>query len=146
MLPLEFEGKAVLAIVVPYGTQKPYFAGAAYIREGSSSIPASAKLYDELILSHHSKARKLLEFRRDHTVISVCGVNYRLGSLRPMQGGADLEGGEEHKVLECDGHTVRFERLYDRWFFNESVSRLSIEFDTSKNKYVVNVFPPSGLG
>lgn len=142
MHALQFDGKALLAIVVPSSSRKPHFAGAAYIREGASCKQASDELYKELVLSQHDKARRLLEFKRNHTHIRVHGVNYHLGSLKPFSGGGHFEGGEEHKVVECDGHTVRFTRLRDSWSFSESLERLSIEFDAARNCPVVNVQAP----
>jgi len=82
MHALAFHGKTVVAIVVPASTRKPHFTGGAYARKGSQSVLASDELYEELILSRTDKTRELLKFKNDHTLFSVRGINYHLGSRR----------------------------------------------------------------
>src|SRR5260370_13467206 len=56
MHPLEFDGRTVVAIVVPASSRKPHFSGGAYVREGASCKQASDELFKELLLSQTDKA------------------------------------------------------------------------------------------
>jgi hypothetical protein len=142
MHPLEHGGKAVLAIVVPASSRRPHFTGGAYVRVGSTCALASDELFEELILSRTDKAQRLLQFKRDQTIVELRGINYRLGSLKPFSGGGYVEGGDEYKVRAVDGHTVQFLRLSSGVFFNEALDRVSIEFNTQSNRPLINVCAP----
>jgi len=139
---LSHEGQAVLVLIIPASAKKPHFTGPAFVRNGSKTAVASEEQFNELILSQTDKARQLLKFKANHTIFAVLGVNYRLGSLRPFQGGGYLEGGDDCKVDACNGHTVRFHRLKDGYFFEEALDRVSIEYDASKGKPVIHVTAP----
>jgi predicted HTH transcriptional regulator len=102
MHTLAFDGKIVVAIVVPSSSRKPHFAGAAYVRNGSQSILASDELYQELILSRTDKTRELLKFKRTHTLFSVRGINYHLGSQKAFSGGGHTEQISDCYVVDCD--------------------------------------------
>lgn len=141
MHPLVFEEKTVVAIVVPASNKKPHFTGGAYIREGSRSVLATDELYEELILSRTDKTRELLKHKREHTIISVRGINYRLGSNKPLSGGGHVEG-TECKIHNCNGLTVTLYRLDTQAYFTEDLSRVSISFDDQKNRPMVLVVAP----
>ena len=142
MHALAFEGKIVVAIVVPASSRKPHFAGGAYIREGSRSVLASDKLYDELILSRHDVVRELLKYKRAHTFLSVRGINYKLGSQKPFQGGAYVEEIPDTKVEDCNGFSVTLYRLDSQVSFSENLKRVSISFDNKKNRPMLLITAP----
>jgi predicted HTH transcriptional regulator len=56
-------GKQVLALIVPGSTDRPDFAGQAYVREGSTSVVASKPQFEELIASRNSKAYEILKWK-----------------------------------------------------------------------------------
>ena len=141
MHALTFEGKNVLAIVVPASTRKPHFAGAAYVREGSRSVPATDQLYEELILSRIDKTRELLRYRDASQIISVRGINYHLGSNKPFSGGGHVEGCE-CKVKACDSFRVKLYHLGSRAYFSEDLPRVSISFDDMKNRPLLLITAP----
>ncbi len=60
-MPIDLNGKTItiLAVVVPSSANRPHFSGLAYIREGSESIEASAKVFAELIASQNETTRCL---------------------------------------------------------------------------------------
>jgi hypothetical protein len=132
----------VVAIVVPASPFKPHFAGSAYIRDGSRTVKANEAQYRELIISQVDKTAVLLRYKREHTLIAVRGVNYKLGSLKPMSGGGAVEEIPDCKVEECDGITVTFLGLSARTRFSESLGRVTIEFDAVRNRPLILVTAP----
>jgi len=57
---LQRNGTSFIAVVIEPSRTKPHFSGAAYVRQGSQSVRATERLYDELILSRNDKARAIL--------------------------------------------------------------------------------------
>lgn len=139
---IPFEGRDVVAIVVPASASKPHFAGAAYVREGSRSMPATIKLYEELILSRSDKTRQLLKFKYDHAMVTVRGLNYHLGTQRVFTGGGHTEEIPDCKVEDCNGFHVRLFRLDSRVYFSEDLSRVTLSFDDEKNRPMLLVVAP----
>ena len=140
MYVLAINGQTVVAIVIPASSHKPHFSGGAYVRDGSQSIQASERLYDELILSRTYPARELLNFKNNHTVVGVRGINYRLGSHRPFTG-THVEG-MDCQIEACTGMYVKFYRLDSSSRFTESLSQIRISFDDEKNKPLILVSAP----
>jgi hypothetical protein len=132
----------VVAIVVPASPLKPHFSGPAYIRDGSRTVKANDEQYRELIVSRVGKAAVLLRYKRDHTLIAVRGVHYRLGSLKPLTGGGHVEEIPDCKIEACDGITVTVLALNSRTSFSESLERVTIEFDAIRNRPLLLVTAP----
>ena len=132
----------VVAIVVPASPSKPHFSGSAYIRQGSRSIKANEGQYRELIVSQVGKVAVLLRYKRDHTLIAVRGVSYKLGSLKPFAGGGHVEEIPDCKVEACDGITVTLLGLSSRTSFSESLERVTIEFDPVRNRPLLLITAP----
>jgi predicted HTH transcriptional regulator len=53
---LQKSDKTFLAAIILGSTVRPHFTGPAYVRQGSDSVPASEKRFDELIAQRNSKA------------------------------------------------------------------------------------------
>jgi hypothetical protein len=64
---------AIVAIEVPSSTNRPHFAGQSFVRIGSSSVPASAAQFEELIASRNDKIRKLQQIPRS-VIFRVCST------------------------------------------------------------------------
>lgn len=79
---LTLDGKAVVAVVVPFSAARLHFSVPAYVRVGSESPKASPHQYEELIPSRNGKARKILRHKND--VFTVLGIGYKLGSNQPL--------------------------------------------------------------
>jgi predicted HTH transcriptional regulator len=56
------EGKECLAITVPGGTQKPYFAGPPYFRVASTSAKATPAQFEQLLAARSDKAYELQQW------------------------------------------------------------------------------------
>ena len=139
---LPVDGKTVLAIVVPASRRRPHFTGGAYIRTGSQSVLANAELYEELILSRTDKTRQLLELKHTHALVTVRGLNYRLGSQRIFSGGGHSEEIPDCKIEHCDAFRVRLYRLDSQTSFSEDLGRVTISFDDKKNRPMLLVVGP----
>ena len=117
----------VVAVVVGASNDKPHFAGPAYVRQGSESVKASKRLFEELVDARHSKVEAILRMR-DVPAVTVIGLGHRLGGTR-----RDVERGYregcECKVVACDAHTVTLLRLSDSWMFYEAVERIETSID-----------------
>lgn len=142
MYALRFDGKIVVAVVVPASLRKPHFAGGAYVREGSRSILATDRLYEELILSRQDSTRELLKYKRAHTFLTVRGIHYKLGSQEPTRHGWHVEEIPDTKVEDCDAFRVRLYRLDSHVYFSEDLKRVSISFDDKKNRPMLLVTAP----
>ena len=138
---LAVDGKEVVAVVVPPSPRKPHFTGPSFVRVGSESIQASERQYEDLILSRTDKTRQLVEFRDRRTIISVRGMNYRLGSSKPFSGGGHVEQGE-CQVERCDGFSVTLHDLGSGASFTEELSRVSITVDDQRGRPMLMVVAP----
>jgi hypothetical protein len=94
---IESGGKHVVAVIVQPDSNRPHFAGPAYVRVGSESTKANEILFDELIVSRMNKARPLLEAMRKGEVVSV--VLWHFGNRSILN----------CKVIECTPHLAVFQ-------------------------------------
>jgi hypothetical protein len=56
---LQCDGKQFLVVIVPGSANRPHFAGQAFVRDGSQSVPSSAEQFDTLIAERNSKVREI---------------------------------------------------------------------------------------
>ncbi|HVI32668.1 ATP-binding protein [Phenylobacterium sp.] len=124
---LKVDGRDVVAVVVDASKDKPHFSGPAYVRQGSESVKASKRLFDEMVDARHGKVEAILRMR-EVPAITVIGLGHRLGGTR-----RDVERGYregcECRVIGCDAHTVTLQRLSDSWTFYEAVERIETSID-----------------
>lgn len=138
---LEVQGaKVVVAVVVPFSTRRPHFTGPAFVRVGAESRRASEQQYDELLLSRTDKAREILKHKDQ--IATVRGIGYKLGSQKALQGGHGYTESAECRVLSCNAHYVRLERLANNSHFNEALSRVEIGYDEEKWRLMLMVSGP----
>lgn len=124
---LKVEGKDVVAVILTASKDKPHFAGAAFVRQGSESVKASKRLFDEMVDARHSKVSAILSMK-DQPSITVIGLGHRLGDTRRDVGPSYRESAE-CKVEACDPHVVTLQRLLDCWVFYEAIDRIELSFD-----------------
>ncbi len=124
------EGRECLAVIVLGSKVRPHFAGPSFVRDGSQSIKASERQFDELIAQRSGKAYRILQWR--DKMISV----QRMRSER-----TDLMGGvlgEFEAIVEtCDSHYVTLRTGPDR----ESIplERVSVSQDHARNRLKLEV-------
>ena len=122
-------GKSIVAVIVNPSSNRPHFAGPAYMRRGSRSEKASAELFDELIASRNTKAGAILRSKgKLVTVIEYSPVYKRVPKIRHADAGNRIETIEyEARIIECDAHTVRLDRLGTH--IAEPLDKISISRD-----------------
>jgi hypothetical protein len=137
---LPYKGSSVLALIVPSSPKKPHFTGPAFVRNGAKTVVASEDQLNELVLNRLDNCRELIQYKNSHQIISVRGINYKLGSNKPFR--TPHVEGEACKVEHCTGHIVRFLRVASRESFTEELSRVSISFDDKENRPMVLIVAP----
>jgi hypothetical protein len=112
---LEKDGRQFIAAIIPGSAERPHFVGGAYVRQGSSNMPANEVLFSELVAQRNSKAYAILRWKgkritaeRRH-VERVALVGEVAGYFEPV-----VEGCDSHAVkLRTDSsvHTIPLERV-----------------------------------
>lgn len=102
------DGKHVVAFEFGASSNRPHFAGHAYLRVGAESVKASASKLDELIASRNTKAGRLLAAKDRHEIVMVVIPD---GADIPGHGQFNSRRDWECKVDSCDAQTVTFYRL-----------------------------------
>ncbi len=101
---LTVEGKSVVAFEFGPSSNRPHFAGHAYLRVGAESIKASTSKLDELIASKNTKAGRLLAAKDKHEIITVV-IPERALIPGLLQFSSRREW--ECKIESCDAHVVK---------------------------------------
>lgn len=136
---LQIGQKQVVAVVIPYSDSKPHFTGPAYMRVGSETKKASADLFEELVLSRVDKCREILKWKNQ--VVSVRGINYKVGSNKPLGDRHYIEH-LECSIEGCDGHVVKLFDIARSEHICEAMSGITIAHDTAKRRLLLLVrFP-----
>lgn len=138
---LTVDDKAVVAVVIPPSNSKPHFSGPAYVRVGSESPKASARQFEELILSHVDKAREILRYR--NVLFTVLGIGYKVGSNRPL-GDAGYRETRECRILACTAHVVTFEDIARGERISEPLEHVTFNYDEEKYRPMLLVRFPKG--
>lgn len=129
---LERDGKHIVAVEVSHSKERPHFAGAAYIRNGSQSVKASSKIYDELIATRNSDSYEILKWK--NKLVSVQTIDKKLGVTVPSANpGAQHRKVYECKITDCDAHTVSLHDLARGVDCHEPLANIILSKDTSKS-------------
>lgn len=135
-ISLTVDGKSCIAAVVPYSSQRPPFAGKAYLRRGTETLDASEKEYDELIATRNGKAREILKWvakQITFTMLQSDGHNYKpLTLTRPIY------------VETCGPHflTIKMEGTMGQVPEIQSYPLHAVElsFDNPKNRLTLLIY------
>jgi predicted HTH transcriptional regulator len=65
------EGRECLAVIVPGSSQRPHFAGPAFIRDGSKSVEATSEQYEALLASRTGKAYAIQKLGEMPLTVSI---------------------------------------------------------------------------
>jgi hypothetical protein len=133
---LEVEGKTILAIEVPYSTNRPHFAGPAFVRRGAENVKASDEIFNELITSRLEKPREILKWR-DHPV-TVVARRKRLGSTQYI-GDNRYEERHDCRIEACTAHYVRMQIVSSGAYVTEPLENISISFDEKRHRVMLIV-------
>lgn len=134
--------KQIVAALVKASTQRPHFAGPAYVRRGSESVNATEREYEELIASRVSTARQLLSWVGQ--TVTVTEVKTQLGEYFDVPG--DHHQSDEYRIVEVTAHYVRFLQMRSGVSVTEILDALRVSWDDKKHRPRVIAFPYRAAG
>ena len=137
---LAVEGKTVVAVVVPESFARPHFAGPAYVREGSESVLASDRLFEDLITSRTDLGRAIL--RHKGKVITVIAHRKKLGNTKSL-GDSRYMARHACRVESCNPHYVNLYDLTTEQIVTEPLKNITVSFDHKFSRFQLDVEPNS---
>lgn len=132
------EGKDILAITIPFSSNRPHFAGPAYIRRGSESVVASEEMFQELIDSRTSKVAKILEWKDQ--IVTVEAHGKLLGNTQYL-GDNRYRAIHECRILECNSHYVRMKDIANDRYVSEPLLNINLTYDVRRHRLMLIVSP-----
>lgn len=130
------EGKDILAITIPFSSNRPHFAGPAYIRRGSESVIASKEMFQELIDSRTSKVAKILEWKDQ--IVTVEAHRKLLGNTKYL-GDSRYRATHECRILECNSHYVRMQDISNDRYVSEPLLNINLSYDERRHRLMLIV-------
>jgi len=119
-----------LAIVVPGGAQKPYFAGPPYLRVASTSVKPSPDQYERLLATRSDKAYKLQEWIGQAVTLKTSkrlnGVAFQIDTYE-----------SEAEVIDCNQFYLTVKYNNQKQSF--SLGKLSISYNHQRDHLLVEV-------
>jgi len=123
----DFEGKAVLAVIVPHSAQRPHFSGHAFRRVGAQNVKADEAAYSDFIVARSSVGAKILENRGK--VVKIRTHGKKLGDPKPLP--PNYSEGGQYTIEACDPHTVTVQSIASGRRFVEQLENFSISYEPS---------------
>ncbi|MDA2918143.1 ATP-binding protein [Desulfobacterota bacterium AH_259_B03_O07] len=138
---IPYEDKNLLAVIIPFSSNRPHFAGPAYIRLGSESVVASEEIFQQLIDSRTSRVAKIIQWRGK--IVTVEAHGKVLGNTRYIderyRGG--IRKKHECEVLECNNHYVRMKDISSGNQLSEPLSNVKVNYDVERDRLMLVVSP-----
>lgn len=123
------EGKFI-AIIVPGSTQGPHFAGPAYIRNGSQTVPASKEIFERIIDRRDRIVREILKWRNKQ--VKVARV-WAKPTFQRIAGYADMT------VIDCDSFVVTLRNTPSDPPLYFSLEHIVLGRDSTTNALMIEV-------
>lgn len=137
------EGKDILAVTIPFSSNRPHFAGPGYIRRGSENVVVSEEMFQELIDSRTNKVAEILKWKNKIVTVAVQGK--LLGSpLYPIDKQyRGIYKTHECEILECNSHYVKMKDFSGSYAqdVNEPLSYIKLNYDEKKGRLMLIVSP-----
>jgi schlafen family protein len=131
---LTVDGKHAVAFEFGPSSNRPHFAGHAYLRIGAETVKASAPKLDELIASKNSKAGRLLAAKDRHEFVTVVIPDRALiPGLLPFSQRREWQC----KVESCDAHVVVFDNVSAGRTFTLPLEHLLFGKDPNQDRLLV---------
>jgi hypothetical protein len=121
---------------VSHDRNSPHFAGAAYIRQGSESVIASEKVFDDLIKRRIDKVHEILKWK--DKIITVTALGKKLGSTKPISSPMHRESCE-CSIEDCTPYYVRLRNIVNDQYISEPLESVSISYDEKKYRLMLIV-------
>jgi len=123
----QFDGKAVLAVIVPHSTQRPHFSGHAFRRVGAQNVKSDEAAYSDFIVARSSVGAKILENRGKVVQLRMHGK--KLGDPTPLP--PNYSEGGQFVIRACDPHTVTLESIASNRRYVEQMENFLISYEPS---------------
>ena len=123
----EFEGKTILAAIIPPSTRSPHFSGHAFRRVGSQNIKSDEAAYADFIVTRNSVGAKVIENRGRAVQVRTQGK--RLGDPAPMA--PNYREGGLFVIEACDPHTVALRATESGQRYVEQLENFSVSYEPS---------------
>jgi hypothetical protein len=128
----EFDGKSVLAVIIPHSTLRPHFSGHAYRRVGSQNLKSDEAAYLDFIVGRSSVGAKILEFRGKVVLIRTQGK--KLGDHKPLP--ITYSEGGQFLLEACDPHTVTLQNVASGQRVFEQIENFFVSRDASTGQEI----------
>jgi hypothetical protein len=129
---------SIVAVEVSLSKDRPHFSGPAYVRKGSQTVAASREMFEDLTASRHDKARVILRWKQEHTIITVELIGTKLENLN--LGAAGYHASITSVVQECTSHGVTFS--YAHGHYHVPFESVQIDEDLTNHRPKLVVRPP----
>jgi Schlafen, AlbA_2 len=124
------DGKRFLAVIVPGSEGRPHFAGQAYIRDGSKSIPASEIQFNRLIAERLSKTYEILRWKGKSVTLTQPlrehMVNATTNWVQPKH--------VQAVVLDCTQHYVTLTNLGANNWVSHPLTLIELSYDNGRKR------------
>ena len=118
-------------MVVGASSDRPHFAGAAYIRRGSESVAASMELFDDLVHARNSRAAAVIALKGQ--IVTVTSLQHKLGQAKLISDSHYRERAE-CRVEQADAQTVRLTVIATSQTVTEPLDHVSVGFDDERGR------------
>ncbi len=131
----EFDGKSVLAVIIPHSTLRPHFSGHAYRRVGSQNLKSDEAAYSDFIVARSSVGAKILEYRGKLVLVRTQGK--KLGDHKPLP--ITYSEGGRFLLEACDPHTVTLQNVASGQKVFEQIENFFVSRDaaTGQEMFIV---------
>jgi hypothetical protein len=133
---VEQSGRFVVAVEIPASSNRPHFAGPAYVRRGSETVPASEQEYERLIASRNTVAGVLA--RAIGETWTVQAIGKKIGDTKPLQQPGYRES-TECRIEDVNAHFVRLHHLGSGTNLTEELTRAELSYDEKKHRRMLIV-------
>ena len=137
---LDYQGVQVVAFVVPSSSNRPHFAGPAYVRVGAESVAATPEIYEDLISSRHVLANRLL--RQKGELVTITVLEKRLGDRRPQRLANHREV-HEGRIIGCTPHLLTLRSNALNAEVSEPMINIAVAWDIAMNRLEIIVQNPN---
>jgi schlafen family protein len=131
-------GRNVLAVEVPASSNRPHFAGLAYVRQGSESVQATPELFEQLVASRVTKAGAILRLKGQP--ITVVALGKELGATKKLMDSL-YRARHECRVEDCTAQYVRLHDISTQRNVTEPWENVTVTYDEERYRPMLIVEP-----
>lgn len=132
---LTSDGRDIVAVIVTASTERPHFAGPAYVRDGPKTVKASPAIYVDLIASRNTKAGAILRHKGKTVTVIYRRVATNMGIT--------IGGSEDCRIESCSAHSVEVRYLGSGRLVSFPLDRVVISADPEHQRPLKLTIKPS---